>query len=282
MKKRFKALSLLLIFALLFSLSSTLCFAASEEERAERFLAVAARLDDCAGILDREAVYLEAMSDDVYFDDTSYDGVAEALAALEEVGRQIALSVEFVVSVDGLSDAAEEGYVALRALLDRAAECYGAITDKGYTGVSGAYKKYISTLSDLVPSERFTEDIVSRKDELAASETYGEKKYIIEDIEYGMSDEQFISDYPGVAELLSEIALAEAYMREATIKANSFIAAQESIHKGEGYIASLLAAYIALKGVDTTVRGVGAVKNEFREQLDAYNRDVREINAVFG
>ena len=71
-------------------------------------------------------------------------------------------------------------------------------------------------------------------------------------------------------------------MREATIKANSFIAAQESIHKGEGYIASLLAAYIALKGVDTTVRGVGAVKNEFREQLDAYNRDVREINAVFG
>ena len=134
----------------------------------------------------------------------------------------------------------------------------------------------------MILSERYTEEIIARGNELAAATTYDSKSYIISTIEDAMENEQFIKDHPGVEGLLSEISLAEAYMREATILANKFILTVEAIERGEGYAESLLAAYIALRGVDTTAKGAGAASKELITRIDAHNRDAREINAVFG
>ena len=283
MRKITKAVALILILATLASLSSVICYAnVGESAGAESFLLVVERLNSCSGILEREEVYLEATAEGVFFDDVSYPGVADALAALAEVKRQIDLSQEFVLTVDGLTAAAEESYVSLRALLNRAAECYAAITDRGYTGVIGAYNKYSSVLSVWVAKERFTAEIISSSDNLALAQTYRDKDYIIESIEMAMENEDFIPDHPDVPELLRKIALAKDYMREATIRANQFIGEVESIRIGAGYAEALLEAYISLSEIDTTTRGAGAARNDLLDKIDSYNRDVAEINSVFG
>ena len=283
MKTVKNALTILLVCLTVVSLLPLSVYAAdTDSERAERFLAVVAKLNNCTGLVEREAVYNEAMALDVYFDDESYEGVGEALLALEKIRLAVEASVAFVDAIDRLQGAEEWSYVELRALLDEAKGYYDSLTDKSYTGVSGAHERYSATLSSLITKERYTEEIVALTEALLAAESYREISSLVREIENGMKNESFISDHPGAEGLSAALDAADETMRAAIIRANIFIRAVDGITRGEGYFTSLLAARDALAGVDTTVGGVSGAMRVYTDSLKDYNDGVTRINAIFG
>ena len=282
MKIMKKALVMLLVCLIAVSLLPLSVFAAGTDgERAERFLAVVAKLNNCTGLVEREAVYNEATSPDVYFDDESYEGVSEALLALERVRLAVEASVAFVDAIDRLEEVGEDGYVALRALLDEATGYYNSLTDKSYTGVSGAYERYSATLSALITKERYTADIIALGEALLAAVSYSEISSLVREIEEGMRNESFIADHPSAEVLTEALSAADETVRAAIVRANLFIRAVDGITRGEGYLESLLAARDALVGVDATVGGVSNAKRVYTDSLKDYNSSAARVNSTF-
>ena len=75
--------------------------------------------------------------------------------------------------------------------------------------------------------------------------------------------------------------LAQLFMVECSLKANSFILAVQAIGEGEdGIRADILAALALYSGIDATTDGVSGAKASLDSKIKAYNNALKAANSA--
>lgn len=270
------------LLAVAFSLSLVLLAAiptaagSAEEAKAEAFIAAVTNIGNTTTIYDMKDAVDYAKSSAVYFDDTSYAGVEEALATLAEkevyVTNTMAACEAFV---DYVSEADEldfmgGSYLEIRAALDSAAE-YKSRVNTTYIGVETSLDAFNRLNNKLAEPERASKNYIFYANEIAKVKTYADKKKNYDDALQWEDD--VILEYPGVSAATETLEEAADYLDECVSKANAFRGAVAAIGTGGNLYAEISAAFVLLEDTDTTVTGV-------RSSLNAFNDRVEELSDI--
>ena len=284
MKKAFRLAAALIIAALISLLTLVPASAATgDDARADAFIEAVRAIGNATTVYDTEAAINYAKSEGVYFDDTSYDGVAEALATLASREAALLLTVEacesFVeyMSIADDLDFSGGSYTELRAALDSAAE-YKARVDLTYNGVAAYLEAYTRLTSKLFEPEKTSRSYISCAERAVAAGSYKDKKQAYDDAMQFFDG--VIPDYPGVSEATAALEAVDIALDELVRGANRFKAAVSAIGTGDNIYAEISAAYIALEGVDTTVTGVRASVSTFEGYVREIGAEIAAANAA--
>ena len=256
-----------------------------EQERADAFIEAVLRIGDTTTIYDEGDAINYAKSEGVYFDDTSYAGVAEALSTLaaKEAAHlaTVAACEDFIeyMSVAEEIDYSGGSYTELRAALDRAYEYIRAV-DKTYFGVNAYLELYSQLTAELVEPEKTSKSYISCAERAVAADNYKNKKQAYDDAMQFFDGA--IPDYPGVSEAAEALLAVDAELDEIVKTANRFKLAVAAIGMGDNLYAEISAAKAALSGVDETVPGVSAAKSSFLGIVSDVQAQVAAINEALG
>ena len=279
-----KLIAVMLSVCFCFSLISAVSYAESDVERAERFVSAVEQFYELSD-LDEKVSYLEALMDEnVYFDDESYEGVTEALAALRRYEEQINLAVD---SCNAFIDAIETAlmtdisdYADLKSAITEA-EKYLDRLDNTYDGISGAKADYSALLSELRGCEDHTDSFLNAVKTMSDAVGYKNKNDALARAEGYIRDAKFIDSYSGVADALLTIEAAKVELAQIIVSANGFISLVNALGDGDT-VAGMNAAYAALESTDFTAPGAASAKAMLDAAKDAYNEKVKVINSDWG
>lgn len=271
-------------FAVTFATST---FAATDNERAEAFIAAVEAISDAATLSDKKACADYAKSDGIYFTDTSFEGVAEALEELEEkasaIDEAIAVSQAFVENVSlAVSEYYGDGsYLIVRAALDAAKDSYYT-ADSTWQGVLSARESYSTINTELAPGEATSKSFVNQVTSCITAINDGGDVYktVLESFNNAKGNEkEIIAEYPGVSEAVELLSEIEEYLQNAEATANEFIAAVSLVGTGNPY-ERIPAAYAILKNTDKTVKGVSAAIKTLEGKVAAINTVIELANSA--
>lgn len=286
MKKFLRLAAAFVIAVLIAALLALEAFAAGgEQERADAFIEAVLQIGDTTTIYDEGDAINYAKSEGVYFDDTAYPGVAEALSTLaaKEAAHlaTVAACEDFVeyMSIAEELDYSGGSYTELRAALDRANEYIRAV-DKTYFGVNSYLELYSQLTAELVEPEKTSKSYISCAERAVAAEDYKNKKQAYDDAMQFFDGA--IPDYPGVSEATAALLAVDAELDEIVKKANRFKLAVAAIGSGDNLYAEISAAYTAFSGVDETVTGVRASKSLLLGLVSDIQAQVEAINEALG
>ena len=286
MKKFLRFAASFVIAVLISALLATEAFAAGgEQEMADAFIEAVLQIGDATTIYDEGDAINYAKSEGVYFDDTSYAGVAEALSTLaaREAAYLAAVAAceEFLeyMSVADELDYSGGSYTELRAALDAAGEYIKAV-DKTYFGVNSYLELYSRLTAELVEPEKISKSYISCAERAVAAPDYKNKKQAYDDAMQFFDGA--IPDYPGVSEATEALLAVDAELNEIVKRANRFKLAVAAIGTGDDLYAEIAAAKAAFVGVDETVTGVSAAKNVYLGVVSDIQAQVAAINEALG
>ncbi|MBQ8719722.1 MAG: hypothetical protein IJY65_01685 [Clostridia bacterium] len=294
MKRKYGALRTLfavllctLLSAVLFATASITSLAATDAERAAAFVEAVEAISDAATLADKKAAADYANSAAVKFTDTSYTGVADALAELDEqistINKAIEDSESFVeqVSVAISEYYAGGSYLVVRAALDAAQDSYYS-SDPTWQGVLSARESYTTINAELLTGETASRSYIQYANECQAALDEGGDIYSEISTSYKNAknfDKTLIAEYPGVSEATEILLDAEEYMQSAEATANEFIAAVSTVGVGNPY-EKIPAAYAVLERTDKSVKGVSSAIRSLEGRVAAINAIAERANAA--
>ena len=277
----------LLLCAALTAVFATGTLAVTDEERAEAFISAVEAISDAATLSDKKACVDYAKSEGVYFTDTTIDGVAEALDALEEKETAINAAIEASEAfVENVSVAVSEyygggSYLAVRAALD-AAEANFYSSDSTWQGVLSARNSYSTINSELLPGETDSRSYIKYANECSEIIALGGDIYSDLSSAYSNAkdfEKTLIDEFPGVSEATEVLLAAEECMQAAEASANEFIAAVSGVGVGNPY-EKIPAAYALLEEIDKSVKGVSAAVRSLEGRAAAINAIAERANTA--
>ena len=254
-------------------------------ERAEAFLSKVGELADCSGIMDKVRIYEEATDPSLYFDDESYPGVTEALAALEAIRVARDGTIAFMIAVDELvierdmTATVAENYTVLKEMLTEAEALY-AYVDAGYSGASGAISAYSAIRRELQNAEKHTEGILDIIELIDSKKDYRSKKNLIANLESSLASEDFIPELECAKEAVAALERLKAYFSECESLAQEYIIAVDAIGSGENRFGAIISAILMRNDVDGTVNGVAVADGKLEAIRLEYNGYVDLINSA--
>ncbi len=281
--KKIIAAGLSLVLA--FTFFSTGVLAEGEADRAARFVSAVEEFSELSDLDARKSHLASVKSADVYFDDVSYEGVAEALSLLAEHEARINEAVgncdAFIDAVGSALLVESDDYSALKTALTEAAK-YLSKLDSTYDGIPGAKSDYQSMAGELTLREKYMEEFLKLVGSMSALTDYETRLEAFNDAEDYIAGEEFIEDYPGVAEALALLDEADTMLEEAVAAASEFVSLVNALGLGDDIASELLAAYAALAELDVTAPGVSLSKTILNAATEGYNEKVRGINEDWG
>lgn len=264
-------------------------FALLEEERlrlaalarsADRFIMLVDGLSELSDLDEKAESITLAKSDGIYFGDTSYPGIQDAL---EELGRQdeattlvLESCYEFMDAVNALVELDVTDYLAVRPKLTVAEEMLEYL-DYSLDGVTEAHAIYSGIASKIHRGESYTEEFLGKVGKLRESADYKSCSAVLAEVKSYIGDEDFIEEYPGVAEAREEMAHAEERLKELIREANVFIGLVGVIGERSDRVAAMVEALVAYEAIDPTVDGVKSAKAALDNAVGQYNEQIEKI-----
>ena len=254
-------------------------------EKAEAFLAKVGELADTSGIMEKVRIYEEATDPSLYFDDESYPGITEALAALEAIRIARDGTIAFMVAVDELVSERDvtatvaENYTVLKEMLDEAEALY-VYVDAGYNGASGAISAYSAIRRELQNAEKHTEGVLDIIELIDSKKDYRSKKNLIANLESSIASEDFIPELDSAKEAVAALERLKAYFSECEGLAQEYIIAVDAIGSAESRFDAIIAAMLMRNDVDSTVNGVAVADGKLEVIRLEYNAYVELINGA--
>lgn len=251
---------------------------------AERFILLVGGIGVLVDLNEREQSLALLKNDGVYFGDTSYEGIEEALRDLrsyeEEITAAVGDCVAFMDAVNELFGADTENYDEVKPLLTEAEKYLGGL-DFTYDGVREAHSTYGEIKEKTVTRERFTDEFLEMVGALDEDADWATCQNAMNKIKVYLKNEKLIPTYPGVAEAMEKIGRIEERMKELVKDANVFINEVSAIGSAENYAHALLAACKTMLTVDVTAPGAKAAKQMLDAAIAEYNQTVEGIMKDF-
>ena len=251
---------------------------------AMRFIMLVDGIGELTDLNEKEESLALAKSEGIYFGDTSYPGIGDALEALRAYDERITAAVDactkFMDAVNELAVADIENYDEIKPLLTEA-ERYISSLDLTYDGVRDAQSAYGQVKSTVRARELFTEEflgMVSNHDETGS---YKDCESSLAMLKVYLKNDKFLPTYAGVDEALAKMERTEEHMKELIKQANVFINEVSAIGSAENYAEALLAACKTMSVTDTTAPGAATAKQMLDAAIKEYNSTVEQIMKDF-
>lgn len=264
-------------------------FALLEEERdelaalartADRFILLVGTLCELSDLDEKAESIALAKSEGIYFGDTSYPGIEDALEELRREDEATTLVLdscyEFMDAVNALVELDVTDYLAVRPLLTVAEERLEKL-DYSLDGVPEAHAIYSGIADKVHKGESYTEEFLEKVGELRVSGNYRSCSTALATAKSYIGDERFIEEYPGVAEAREEMVLAEERLKGLIREANVFINLVGAIGTREDHVAAMVEALVAYEAIDPTVDGVKGAKAALDNAVGQYNEQIEKI-----
>ena len=256
----------------------------TDEERAESFINAVNNISQKTSLAEREMAIALARSEEVYFDDESFEGVSEALAKLAEEERlleeQIAYCLEFCDLVDAASALDDiEDYLELKALIEQARE-YLDIIDTTYIGVPGAMNIFGNVKVAVLKKEQKVQTYLGFVTAMSEAKEYSEKHSAYKEAQMIASARDFLYTHPDVYAAEAAFREADAYFSDCALVAAMFAEAVDNIGSADVTYEAINDAFVIYVGMDKTYPS--SYIGEFETIVEEYNSTAEKINSIFG